>query len=360
MVISSSPVPVGPAGQPTSPEYSNWLALGHALTTVLCQGLRPFIKQETETFYRMVTSRIATLSAGPCTCVYVPRRKPNQYHSSSCLWANILQSYHHGNKPNWKQSDPSKWMDQVLGPWEIVKLFLPDLGGYVDIKSAEDMDITGILNLMYWCNLFTVSQALITEVRETRNTKWVHVPKPELKDADKKIAFDAIENLLHDPQLARDPEAQKARQEIVTLKCVSDLHNVEAQVQAQFKDALVNEMTGIKSTLSKESRRNKKQRSQLEGRLHNIQKNLEHLNDRMKGGATFTGVVQSGVSYLWNCAIKCSGGIRRTLLTPWLVILVLCGCFTILDPRSYKDGKLYRYNFLIFRAFNLPYESQAN
>ena len=340
MVISSSPVPVGPAGQPTSPEYSNWLALGHALTTVLCQGLRPFIKQETETFYRMVTSRIATLSAGPCTCVHVPRRKPNQYHSSSCLWANILQSYHHGNKPNWKQSDPSKWMDPILGPWEIVKLFLPDLGGYVDIKSADDMDITGILNLMYWCNLFTVSQALITEVRETRNTKWVHVPKPELKDADKKIAFDAIENLLHDPQLARDPEAQKARQEIVTLKCVSDLHNVEAQVQAQFKDALVNEMTGIKSTLNKESRRNKKQRSQLEGRLHNIQKNLEHLNDRMKGGATFTGVVQSGVSYLWNCAIKCSGGIRRTLLTPWLVILVSCGCFTILDPRSHKDGKL--------------------
>lgn len=343
MVISSSPVPVGPAGQLTTPEYSNWLALGHALTTVLCQGLRPFIRRETETFYKMVTSRIATLSAGPCrpcTCVYVPRRKPNQHHSSSCLWANILQSYHYGNKPNWKQSDPSKWMDPILGPWEIVKLFLPDLGGHVDIKTAEDMDITGILNLMYWCNLFTVSQALITEVRETRNTKWVHVPKPELKDADKKIAFDAIENLLHDPQLARDPEAQKAHQEIVTLKCVSNLHNVEAQFQAQCKDALVNEMTVIKSTLSKESRRNKKQRSQLEGRLHNIQKNLEHLNDRVKGGAIFTGVVQSAVSYLWNCAIKCSGGIRRTLLTPWLVILLLCGCFTILDPRSYKDGKL--------------------
>jgi len=340
MMISSSPVPVGSAGQLTTPEYSNWLALGHALTTVLCQGLRPFIKREIETFYKKVTSRIATLSAGPCTCVYVPRRKPNQYHTSSCLWANILQTYHDTNKPNWKQSDPTKWMDPILGPWEIAKLYIPDFEGHVDIQSADDMDITGILNLMYWCNIFAVSRALINEVRKTRNKKWVHVPKLELKDVEKTIAFDAIENLLHDPQLARDPEAQKARQEIVTLKCMSDLHNVEAQVRAQFEDAIVNEMSGIKSTLSKESRRNKKQRSQLERRLHNMQKTLENLNDRMKGGVTFTGVVQNGVSYLWDCAIKCFGGIRRTLLTPWVVILVLCGCFTILDPRSYKDGKL--------------------
>jgi len=229
-------------------------------------------------------------------------------------------------------------MDPILGPWEIAKLFLPDLGGHVDIQSADNMDITAILNLMYWCNIFAVSRALISEVRETRNTKWVHVPKPELKDAEKKIAFDAIENLLHDPQLARDPEAQKARQEIVTLKCMSDLHNVEAQVRAQFEDAIVNEMSGIKSTLSKESRRNKKQRSQLEGRLHNMQKTLENLNDRMKGGGALTGVVQNGVSCLCDYAIKCFGGLRRTLLTPWVVILVLCGCFTILDPRSYKDG----------------------
>ena len=343
-MISSPPVPVGPAGQVSTPEYSNWLALGHALTTVLCQGLRPFIKRELETFYKMVTSRIATLSAGPCNCVHVPRRKPNQYHTSSCLWANILQTYHDGNKPNWKQSDPTKWMDPNLGPWEIAKLFLPDLGGHVDIKNAEDMDITGILNLMYWCNIFAVSPALINEVRETRNTRWVHVPKLELKDVDKKIAFDAIENLLHDPQLARNPEAQKARQEIVTLKCMSDLHNVEAQVRAQFEDAMVNEMSGIRSTLSKESRRNKKERSQLEGRLHNMQKTLEHLNDRIKGGATFAGVVQDGVSYLWNSMIKYAGEIARTLLT-WLLILVLCGCFTILDPRSYKDGKLW---YMIF------------
>ena len=336
----------GTVGQLTKPEYRNWLALGHALTTEMCQGLRPFITREIKTFYTSVSVRTG---GRPCACVRVPRRKPNEFHDmSTCAWANILQAHHNRNKPNWKQSDPTKWMDPNQGPWEMAKLFLPDLGGHADIKSADDMDITGILNLMYWCNIFTVSQALINEVRETRNTKWVHVPKLELKDADKKTAFDAIENLLNDPQLARNPDAQKARQEIVTLKYVSDLHNVEAQVQAQFKDAI--------STLSEESRNNKEQQNRSEGRLNNVEKALENLEDKMKASITFTDVIPNGVSYLWNnvikftvtdvmsylwnYVIKYSGGTRRTLLTPWLVILLLCGCFTILDPRSYKDGKL--------------------
>ena len=102
---------------------------------------------------------------------------------TTCPWANILEVYHHKNKPNWRQSDPAKWMDPVLGPWEIAKLFLPDLGGHADIKSADDMDVTGILNLVNWCNHFTIPQALIKDVRSTRNRWWGHVPRLELTDA---------------------------------------------------------------------------------------------------------------------------------------------------------------------------------
>ena len=164
MAVSSSSAPALSVGQHTTPEYRNWLALGHGLTTVLCQGLRPFIKRETETFYKKVTAAVAAWpGAGPCTCVYVARRKPNQFHDmGTCAWANVLQAHHHKNKPNWKQSDSTKWIDPNLGPWEIAKLFLPDLGGHAVITSAEDMDITGILNLMYWCDQFRpIRQALI-------------------------------------------------------------------------------------------------------------------------------------------------------------------------------------------------------
>ena len=130
----------GTLGQMAKPEYRNWLAFGHALTTVLCQGLRPFVKQEVEALYGYVTVRVRT----PCTC-----RRPIVYHDmSNCIGAQVLASYHYRGKPNWKQSDPAKWMDPVLGPWEIAKLFLPALGGHANIRSADDMDISGILNLM--------------------------------------------------------------------------------------------------------------------------------------------------------------------------------------------------------------------
>ena len=225
----------GTAEQLSKLEYRNWLALGHALTTVLCRGLRPFITREMKTFYRNIKARIP----GPCTCVHVSRRKPNEYHDmSTCRWASIIEAHHHRNKPNWKQSDPAKWMDPSLGPWEIAKVFLPEWRGHVDIKSADDMDITGILNVMYWCNHFTVHQPLIEEVRDTRNNQWVHVPKLELTDAEKTDAFITIENLLKDPQLARDSDAQKALKEIVNLRKVSDWHSLEAQVLADFKEVL--------------------------------------------------------------------------------------------------------------------------
>ena len=320
---SSSAAAALSMGQHTSPEYTNWLALGHALTTVLCQGLRPFIKRETETFYNNVTARLA--ATAPCTCVYVPGRRPNQYHDmSNCDWANILEAHHLTNKPNWKQSDSSKWLDPALGPWEIAKLFLPDLGGHAVITSADDMDITGILNLMYWCFHFTVPQPLIKDVRDTRNNKWVHLPKLELTDADKTTAFDAIENLLKDPSLVHDRDVQKAQREIQTLKCVSDLNNFQAQVLSQYKAMIENDMSVLKRDimdLKEESRRS------------------QELRDHMiRAAYSFANLVKNSGQFMCNYLIKCAS-VNKRLLTPWLMILLFCSCVTILDHRSNKDGR---------------------
>ena len=220
--------------QLTSPEEGNWLSLGRALTSVLCQGLRPYIKREMAIFYSNVTAAITRSRAGPCTCVYDPSRKKNQYHDvSKCAWAIFLQNAHLGNKPNWKQSDSIKWMDPNNGQWEIAKLFLPDIGGHTVIESAEDMDVTAILNLMFWCNHFTVQRSLIKDVRETRNTKWVHVPKLELSVTEKRAAFETIEKLLQDPVFTGDPDAQDALRDILALKCSSDVHIFRSLISFQ-------------------------------------------------------------------------------------------------------------------------------
>jgi len=308
MAASSSSPPALSAAQHSTPEFRNWLALGHALTTVLCQGLRPFINREIENFYRNVTARLAAVA--PCACVRVPRRKPNEYHDmSTCAWANTLQGHHQKNKPNWKQSDSTKWLDPHEGPWEITKLFLSDLGGHAVITSAEDMDITGILNLMFWCDHFTIPQPLIEDVRDTRNNKWAHVPKLELSDAEKTTAFGATENLLKDPHLAHDPDAQNALREIQTLKCVSDLNNFQAQVLTQYKEMIEKDISNLKSEVTS-----------------------------LKAGNSYARFVKNGALFVCSYLIKRTRAIKR-LLTPWLMFLLLCSCFTILDPRSYKDGK---------------------
>ena len=119
---------------------------------------------------------------------------------STCTWANVLQGHHHRNAPNWKQSDSAKWTDPIQGPWEIGKLFLPDLPRGHVITSAEDKEVTMILNLMYWCDHFRpISQPLINNLRVIRNRKFGHVEKLKLTDAERATAFGAMEALLQDP-----------------------------------------------------------------------------------------------------------------------------------------------------------------
>ena len=333
MASSSTP---GTAGQLVKPEYRNWLALGHALTTVFCQGLRSFITRKMEAFYRNVSARVA----GPCTCVHVPRRKPNEYHDMrTCAWANILEARHHRNKPTWKQSDPTKWTDPVLGPWEIAKLFLPDLGGHADIKSADDMDITGILNLMYWCNHFTIPHALIKDVRDTRNDKWVHVAKLELSDADKTVAFDAIENLLKYPQLTTDPCAQNALREIIHLKNVSDLHIFEPQVVAELIKVLNKEILNQAQHLTQLSETSQRELGQMKQLVLLLEKRLEDLEQKNGLLSIFHELFKSFKS-LDKKLVRNLKAIRKESLVLWLMVALCFNICVVLDVDTFIiDGK---------------------
>ncbi|XP_022807979.1 uncharacterized protein LOC111344986 [Stylophora pistillata] len=322
-MASSSSSRSGTAEQLARPDYRNWLALGHALTTVFCRGIRPFVGREMESFYRNLKLTVK----GPCMCVYSPRRRPNEYHDmSTCPWANIIEACHHRKRPNWKQSDSKNWMDPVLGPWEIAKLFLPDLGGRADIKSADDMDITGILNLMYWCNHFTVPHSLINDVRETRNDKWVHVPKLELSDADKKTAFDTIENLLKDPQLAADTDVQKCLKEITDLKHVFDLHSFEAQVLADFKEVL-----------TRQSKKRQREVNQLKQQVSVLEKRLKVI-EKSKGFLSPLRVILKGIENIHDRLVGSVKAIRKGLIV-WLLIAILCSLCHVLDDDTFvREG----------------------
>ena len=334
--LSSSSASALKMTQPTTPEFRNWICFAHGLMDVFCDGLRPFVAKETVKFYNNVS--VVAGAGPPCTCTFVRRRRPNEHHdTSTCAWANILQGHHHRKEPNWKQSDSTKWTDPIQGPWEMVKLFIPNVGGRV-ITSAEDMDVTGILNLMYWCDHFLpISQALIKDLRDVRNLTLGHATKLELTDVEKATAFGAMEALLQDPKLAHDWDAQKALHEIQILKTETDVDNFLAQTLLQFKEMIEKDILLLKI----DSTQIREDLQQLEERLKIVEKKLENTEDTTKTKDNFFTIqVKNGVRFFGSTLVKCTRVMSKRLLTPWLMIILLCHfSVTLLDPRSYQDGK---------------------
>ena len=155
-----------------SQKYSNWLAVGHALSLML-DSLRPFIEREMRIFHQALMANLAALP--PCAC-------PTPFkHERTCAWSIHLSGFHRGRRPKWHQSDPTKWRDPDSAYWVMAKVFMADLGASnATVVDASTTDCSGLINLMFWCCDFRVQIHLIEAVREIRNTKWGHAPRQEV------------------------------------------------------------------------------------------------------------------------------------------------------------------------------------
>jgi len=150
---------------------------------------------------------------------------------------------------------------------------------------------------------------LINEVRDTRNNKWVHVPKLELTNADKTDAFDTIENLLKDRQLAPDPDAQKALKEIVNLRNVSDWHSLEAQVLADFTEVLNREMQRSERTQNEVEQLKQLVLSLVEKRLEVIEQG--------------NGLLSLQVLQMLNNFFRSLKAFRKGIVVSWVMTILL-------------------------------------
>ena len=330
-------------------EYQNWLAVGHALSLML-DGLRPFIEREMRTFHKAL---MANLAASPSCACPTPVK-----HGRTCAWSFHLSGFHRG-RPKWHQSDPTKWRDPNSGYWEIAKLFMADLGASkATVVDASTTDCTGLINLMFWCYHFRVQIHLIDAVREIRNTKWGHAPRQELTDAEKSDALIAIRNLLQDPELVADADAQTAFVEITLMETVFDAQSVERKVLADFQLAVHEQLGDIKEemknfggTCANVSNKIRKRLSRLEKRQLKFGRLLESVNYR-KGEMERRKTPY--ITLMWNLAgksIQVLVGDLNSLSTNsvlrWTFFLILVSCFACLDPNSYNDGK-YNRRFCLF------------
>ena len=202
------------------------------------------------------------------------------------------------------------------------------------------MEVTMILNLMYWCDYFRpIPQPFIKDLRDIRNRKWGHVTKLELTNDEKATAFGAMEALLQHPSLAHDRDAQKALHEIQTLKTVTDINNFQAQILTQYKEMIEKEIVGLKE----ESKRDRKVLKRMKQRLHVVEEELEQIKITLRVSDICFGNKVTGVVYLCDILFKCTlrmGLEVLRLLVPWrLLMILLCLSVTLLDPRTFKDGK---------------------
>ena len=106
------------------------------------------------------------------------------------------------------------------------------------VVDASTTDCTGLINLMFWCCHFRVQIHLIEAAREIRNTKWGHAPRQELTDAAKCDALISKRNLLQNPELVYDADAQTAFVGITLMETVFDIQSVERKVLADFQLAV--------------------------------------------------------------------------------------------------------------------------
>ncbi|XP_029214241.2 ankyrin repeat domain-containing protein 50-like [Acropora millepora] len=333
-------------------EYQNWLSVGHALSLML-DGLRPYVEREMKIFHQRLLTNLT--SASNCVC-------PNpKKHDKTCAWSKDLIECHRGSKPKWSQSDSTKWSDINCGYWEIAKLFMADLGtSAAAVVDANTTDCTALINLIYWCNHFKVARDLSNAVREVRNTKWAHAPRQELTDAQKSSALNAIRNLLQDPELVDDVNAQNALHEITTMEKEMDVKSIERKVLAGFQVAVYEQLGQFEEKM--QEMQNMQRSLKLDRKVKILKRSYQNVKGRMEEMER-----RNTPHTTWNSirsSLQILAGNLNSLHTKsvshWTFLLIILTCFTCLDHNSYNDGCPLEFGDVPFDTNEFNFTSQLN
>ena len=326
-------------------EYQNWLKVGNALYLML-DGLRPYIERKIKALHQDLLANLAT--EPPCTCP-----TPTKH---TCKWAVQLVRWHRGGKPKWHQSDSSAWTNPHRGVWEVAKLFMSDLGtSTTTVVDANSTDCTGLINLMLWCDYFPIQRHVVDAVRKTRNTKWGHAPRQELTDSERADALTAIRDLLQDPELSADDDAETALKEIASLEATFDVESVERNMLAHIQDEVRGQLQDIEGEME-DKRSSKNSSNKIQKRLSGLEKRQKKANELLQSiknkieemerrNTSFFTLTRREIEWTLRKTKRgfvdnlCSLSTRS--LSFWMFFVILLGCLKCLNHNSYNDGKFH-------------------
>lgn len=106
------------------------------------------------------------------------------------------------------------------------------------------------------------------------------------------------------------------------------MNNFRAQILMQCKEMTEKEIAALKEE-------SKQQLKVMEQRLRVVEGELEQIRRAENK-------VKNGIVYLCDILFKCTltmGLFVWRMPTPWRLMILLCLSVTLLDPRTFKDGK---------------------
>ncbi|XP_052768188.1 uncharacterized protein LOC128208679 [Mya arenaria] len=180
-----------------------------------------------------------------------------------------IEGHHRFNGPSWKNTNANDWCSN---PWEVAKCFLPP-DGYLNVQTADDTDINGVISLIINCrffdNYFTddLSQLhnICTKVRDV-GRRLRHSPKIMVSEADLSNCIDALKILLQDSKsLASNTSAKEA------LANLTLLENDQLRVSADDLANVISIAISTTSELLKSENHLQDKMDELKELEHNIQ-----------------------------------------------------------------------------------------
>ncbi|KAM7401182.1 hypothetical protein PAMA_005394 [Pampus argenteus] len=221
-------------------EYKNWLKAGQCLL-ILRDGLHPFVDGRMRAFHSDVINQNTRLRK-PCeTSACKPRANQLSQVCGVCsLWKRVILSHHRQPDAtvNWDNCSPPSWRSDH---WELAKAYMPR--GQGKVKNAHEYDTSALLNLINFCNYFSVDVKYVKEVIRHRN-ELMHSCDFRVKDDWMRRYHASLTHLVR--QFINIPEMTRVEQQINNMMTVdlsirttgSDLMDSAAFEGLEFDSAI--------------------------------------------------------------------------------------------------------------------------
>ncbi|XP_053379718.1 uncharacterized protein LOC123526991 [Mercenaria mercenaria] len=215
-----------------------------------------YTRNKMKTFHQNICGQLAGLPCCQQQCSATYKLNFKRWCETCSKWRKELMKGRRPGKTEWEKLKSWKWPDSYEN---IVDVFLPS--DWTKHNVTQFSDISTQCHIWYACKAFDLNQTFVKNVRNARNSTC-HNPSFQVSDVEKAKAFDALTDLIKDPDTATDIDVNS---------CLNELKDIESN---QYLPDYMNE-----SLLMKVAAIIGESQSTIERKLIDICEQLAYIRD---------------------------------------------------------------------------------